>query len=463
MIEEIVESTITRHQLLECGQQVGVAVSGGVDSMVLLHLFLGIAQKRGVRLYALHYEHGIRGAQSEADLAFVQETCRAWGVPLVFERGDALRAAAARKANLEETAREMRYAFFARSCREYGIDRIAVAHHKNDLAESFLLHLLRGSGLTGLCAMPYLRSDGIIRPMLDVSREEIEAYACGHGVPFREDATNRDTRYRRNFLRRELIPQMQRVNPDAVGAIVRAARLLGEEDALLREYTMREYARIAREQGGRVLLDTEELRLLNGAMRRRVLRLAIARCVGTTRDVSSAALAQLEDLCLPGRTGKSFSLPDIFFAQVSYGLLILDAKMYTINGTPAQPVGPGETRLADGAVLRILPAQAPEVFPAAESLRQYVSAEALFGALSLRTRREGDVFSPFGAAGSQKLKKWFIDHKVSREEREKQLLLCRGAEVLWIPGRALSEKLRVPEQAEAVCMLEYQKTKEREL
>ena len=137
--------------------------------------------------------------------------------------------------------------------------------------------------------------------------------------------------------------------------------------------------------------------------------------------------------------------------------------MYTINGTPAQPAGPGETRLADGAVLRILPAQAPEVFPAAESLRQYVSAEALFGALSLRTRREGDVFSPFGAAGSQKLKKWFIDHKVSREEREKQLLLCRGAEVLWIPGRALSEKLRVPEQAEAVCMLEYQKTKEREL
>ena len=149
MIEEIVESTITRHQLLECGQQVGVAVSGWVDSMVLLHLFLGIAQKRGVRLYALHYEHGIRGAQSEADLAFVQETCRAWGVPLVFERGDALRVAAARKANLEETAREMRYAFFARSCREYGIDRIAVAHHKNDLAESFLLHLLRGSGLTG--------------------------------------------------------------------------------------------------------------------------------------------------------------------------------------------------------------------------------------------------------------------------------------------------------------------------
>lgn len=169
--------------------------------MVLLHLLKQLQRPCGFRLSALHYEHGIRGVESEEDMHFVQEVCAKLGIPLIAERGNALREAQAQGHNLEDTARRLRYDFFARCCRTQGIDRVAIAHHKDDLAETFLLHLIRGSGPQGLCAMPYLRKDGIIRPLLDVSREQIEGYAVEHGIAFRQDSTNEDLHYSRNFLR----------------------------------------------------------------------------------------------------------------------------------------------------------------------------------------------------------------------------------------------------------------------
>lgn len=455
MIEKIVESTIIRHRLIECGQQVAVAVSGGADSMVLLHVLHRLQLPCGFRLSALHYEHGIRGAQSEEDMRFVQETCAKLGIPLFVERGNALQIAQEQGKNLEDTARRLRYDFFARCCREQGIDRVAVAHHKDDLAETFLLHLIRGSGPQGLCAMPYLREDGIIRPLLDVSRKQIEAYAAEHGIAFRQDSTNEDLHYSRNFLRLQLLPQMRKLNPEVSDAIARAGRLLEEEQQLLTEYTLREYAAIAQEQQGRIILQIEELRLLPAAMRRRVLRMAVHRCTGTLQDVGSAAIEQLERLAEQGETGKIFSLPGIFFAQVNYGLLILSPKMYTIDKMEPMRIQPGENLLPDGGRLLIRPAERPNSFPPRQSLCQYIDAQKLPQNCMLRTRQEGDLFRPFGVQGSQKLKEWFIDRKIPREQREQQLLLCCGKEVLWIIGHSLSETLRVQPHTRHIYEVQY--------
>lgn len=455
MIEKIVESTIIQHRLIECGQQVAVAVSGGVDSMVLLHLLKQLQLPCGFRLSALHYEHGIRGTESEEDMHFVQEVCAKLGIPLIAERGNALREAQAQGHNLEDTARRLRYDFFARCCRTQGIDRVAIAHHKDDLAETFLLHLIRGSGPQGLCAMPYLRKDGIIRPLLDVSREQIEGYAVEHGIAFRQDSTNEDLHYSRNFLRLQLLPQMRRLNPEVNDAIARAGRLLEEDQWLLAEYIWKEYATVVQEQQGRIVLHLEKLQLLPAAMRRRVLRMAVQRCAGTLQNVGSAAIGQLERLAEQGETGKIFSLPGIFFAQVSYGLLILSPKMYTIDKIEQVCIEVGENLLPDGGRLLIRPAERPMHFPEKQSLCQYIDAQQLPQNCILRTRQEGDLFCPFGVQGSQKLKEWFIDHKIPREQREQQLLLCCGKEVLWIIGHSLSEVLRVQPNTRHIYEVQY--------
>lgn len=455
MIEKIVESAIAQYRLIECGQRVAVAVSGGADSMVLLHVLNQLQQTRGFTLLALHYEHGIRGAQSEEDMRFVQQACERLGVPLLTERGDAPGFAKAQGLNLEEAARKLRYDFFLRCCEVQGIDRVAIAHHRDDLAETFLLHLIRGSGPQGLQAMPYMRGGIFIRPLLDVTRSEIEAYAEERGIAFRQDSTNEDVRYSRNFVRLQVLPQLRKLNPEVTGAIARAGRILEEEQQLLAEYTLREYAAIAQEQPGRVALQLEALRQLPSAMRRRVLRKAVERCVGTLKDVGSAAMEQLEQLAVQGATGKVFSLPGIFFAQINYTLLILTKKMYTIDKMEQVCVGQGETLLPGGGRLTIKEAEAPEQFPNGKSLCQYIDAGQLPTDCVLRTRQEGDMFSPFGMQGSQKLKEWFIDHKIPREQRERQLLLCSGSQVLWIVGESLSELLRVHPQTQKICKMQY--------
>ncbi len=455
MIEKIVESTIIRHSLVNPGQRVAVAVSGGVDSMVLLHLFWRLQNQFDFKLYALHYEHGIRKEQSIEDMEFVRIICNTLDIPLVIEQGDIVKMAKEKKMNLEEVARNSRYDFFSRCRREYAIDRVAVAHHKDDLVETFMLHLIRGSGPKGLCAMPYMRKDGVIRPLLDVSRQEIEQYAHQYKLRFRQDITNNDMHYSRNFLRLRLMPEMRTLNPKLNDAIARVSHMISEEQNLLEDYTMQEYIQIAHEDGQHIEMDCKKLCQCSQAMRRRLLRLAVFRCAKTLKNVDSVVIERLERMVQRGITGKRFCLSDVFFAQISYDLLILDAKMYTINKIGEVRLQKWKTCLPDGSMLILKKSQMPKHFPNAESLCQYIDADRLSSRCVVRTRQPGDIFSPLGMQGHQNLKKWFIDHKISREMREAQLLLCDGNEVLWIIGRQLSETLRIQANSSNICEIKY--------
>jgi len=457
MIEKIVETTIDRQRLIECGQNIGIGVSGGADSMVLLEVLYRLQQRRSCsfRLFVLHFEHGIRGEESVADMQFVRQYCAERGIPCIFEQRDVPAYAAQHGLNLEDAARRLRYDFFARCRRQHGLEAVAVAHHMDDLAETFLLHLIRGSGSEGLSALPYRRSGGIIRPMLDVTRAQIEEYANAQGIPYRQDSTNADLSNSRNYIRAELLPRMRKLNPEANNAIMRAGRIIAEEQQLLQRYTLQEYGAVAKESEGRVSLRISDLQLLEPAMLRRVLRTAIARCAGTLQDIDSTVIGRLEELVQRGETGRVFAVPDVFFAQTSYDLLIIDAKMYTINKIGQVSVSEGVADLPNGGSFCIRPAEYPSMLPQKEALCQYIDAEKLPGGCVVRTREAGDVFRPLGMQGSQKLKDWFIDHKIPREQREQQLLLCCGQEVLWIIGCALSEQLRLDPHTRQVYAIQY--------
>ncbi len=438
MLEEKLLQANKRHRLFQAGDSVGCAVSGGADSMALLYALHSLQEELSIKVCALHLEHGIRGESAFKDMELVKAFCREKGIPLYVKREDVASLAAGR--NLEECARERRYAFFEECKEKYRLDKIAVAHHLNDLAETFLLNLVRGSGPRGLSALLYENGRGVVRPLLDAEKSEIRAYAEEKGIPFREDETNADTSLSRNYIRIEVMPRLQTLNPAAPQAIRRAADILLEEDDALSEIAGEVFFRLAEEKVGEIRFPIGGLLALHPAIAKRVVRLAIEKTCGT-RDVEHQNILSVLALAESGKTGKEFSLPGKFFCRVSYNTLIIGSKLYKIVRNGAFVVGEGENALFPGERLLIEPCPFPECFFPADSLTQYADMDGVLGA-EVRTRRDGDTFRPLGMKGEKSLSDWMIDAKVPREERDGPLL-CRGSRVLWIVGRQMGEDIKI--------------------
>ncbi len=453
MLENIIEKAIKKQHLIATGDRIGVAVSGGVDSMVLLDVLKALSMRMGFYLCVLHFEHGIRNEESVRDMEFVQTICKERNITLHIGRGDVPGVAARSGRNLEATGRMLRYAFFEECRREYTLQKIAVAHHRDDFAETFLLNLIRGSGAAGLTAMKYVRDPGIIRPMLHVSRREIKAYADAHAIRHIEDSTNEDTKYSRNLIRKEVLPLLEKINPETSLAILRAGELLAEEDYALGRYAQGEYQRVAKQKKNKVLLDIPKWGILNKALKRRIVRAAIAAC-GSLKDVDRNAIDRVIELGETGKTGKYFGIPGKFFVRVNYNTLIIGAKMDTIERNGEFPVCDGLTDLWPGEFFCMDPALRPDAYPKKDSMVQYINADGLENPV-IRTRRPGDRFAPFGMGGTKKLKDWFIDTKIPKELRNGLPLLCMGKQVLWIVGYSLSEALRVEPETKRIYKIYY--------
>ena len=456
MLETLVEKTIKKYNLISLGDRVGVAVSGGVDSMVLLHVLYTLSRRSGFYVYALHFEHGIRAEESVGDMHFVEEQCEKMHIPFYSGSEDVPVIAAQTGENLEAAARRLRYAFFEERKRALKLSKIAIAHHKDDFAETFLLNLVRGSGMAGLTTMKYQRTPGIIRPMLDISRKDIEAYASAHNIPFRVDSTNAALKYARNYIRAEILPRMAALNPEVSSAIMRASEILGEEDSALFEYAKSEYHKISRREEGQIVLDLVGFNALPKAIRRRVVRMALLEFT-TLQDVEKQSVDRVLDLAASGRTGKGYSLEGRFFAHGSYRALIITDKLITIERKGVFPASLGTIEPWEGEFFlmqEVSRQSLPRKFPSAASMVQYADMDALKGAV-LRTRKSGDYLTPFGMEGTKKLKDWMIDEKIPREMRGSMPLLARDSEILWIVGHVLSEHVKVRRESKRICKISY--------
>ena len=229
-----INDLVSRYDMFPAGSRVLCAVSGGADSMCLLHWLGSSAEALGISVSAAHFEHGIRGEESLRDMAFVEETCRAMGIPLFTGRGKVPEYAEERAMGLEEAARELRYQFLEKTAGENGFDRIATAHNADDNAETVIFNLVRGSGSAGLCGIPPVRGI-IVRPLLETTRAEIEAYLEEHGVSHIEDSSNSSRQYSRNKIRLQVMPVLREINPSASRAILRTGDMLREDNRLLEQ------------------------------------------------------------------------------------------------------------------------------------------------------------------------------------------------------------------------------------
>lgn len=412
------------------GVGVLVALSGGGDSVALLHLLLQMAPHFSLQVQGAHLDHGIR-AESGKDVDFVQQLCREWRVPLTVERLDVPRLARERGQGLEEAGHELRREFLQRTAGDRGCHYIALGHHRGDQAETLLMRLLRGSGLTGLAAMRPLNGS-IIRPLLDFSRKQIEDYLDAIGQSFLQDASNEDLYYTRNRLRHRVLPELMDLNPRLEENLAALSQRIALEEGFWQQEVKEALNTVRTLDAGELWLDRLALLDLHPALRARVLRQALFEVRGDLRGIGAVHIEDLEKLLVGATPQAEAHLPAAWAGRRYERLWLRVAPPAVVPSFAIEVREPGEVRLPDGRRMLF----SLEALPQGETATAVeFPAQTVPFPLTVRSFRPGDRFHPFGAPGSRKLKKFFIDAKIDRETRASVPLL-EGRQILWLAGLA---------------------------
>lgn len=318
-VTDAARQAISEYNLIEYGETVLAAVSGGADSVCLLYVLCALKRELGIKVICAHLNHGIRGASADADEEFVGELCKKLGVRFYSKKTDVLSLAKASGETTEEAGRTARYAFFDEIARKHKIDKIATAHNKNDNIETVLMRIIRGTGIDGLGGIPIKRDGGIIRPLLNVSRSEIEAFCAENGIAYRTDETNSSLDYTRNKIRLELLPFLEKeFSPSALESINRLSQTAREDADFLNSYAERLYKRLGNPLPGKkpTVIHCESLKMLERAIKVRIVRIAAkeAGCENLSKVHIENVLALLNS-----QTGAATDLPCGVRAQVNYG------------------------------------------------------------------------------------------------------------------------------------------------
>jgi tRNA(Ile)-lysidine synthase len=438
---ETVQATMERYRLFTAGQTVVVAVSGGPDSTVLLHVLTVLRERWKLNLVAAHLNHGFRDAESEGDADYVAELSERLGVPCRIAREDVPARRMRQHLSAQEAARQARHAFLRRVAEQAGAARIALGHTRDDRIETILLNLLRGTGLEGLSGMPPLQPP-LVRPLYDISREETQAYCAQHHLHPRTDSSNAKMEYRRNRVRTELLPYLATYYNEKVGdAILRLSDLASADNALLEEWADEFRERITQLQTPtRIVLDAQALQELPLALQRRILRKAIVQVRGHLQDIGFQLLEQALTTLPSGKT-QSMQLPadGLMTAVLRYEESRLEIVQVPAAVSPVPwevilPI-PGRVELPQSRI-----ALEMQVFPSAAEAReeaaQYIAAQKsemermerdseplllrlteVTLPLKARSWRPGDRMRPCGLGGSKKIQDLFTNRKIPARER----------------------------------------------
>ncbi len=407
---ELIKKTIKKYGLIKNGDKILVGLSGGADSMCLTHALCKLADEMGITVAAAHVNHNIRGEAADNDAKTAKEFAQSLRIEFFLESVQVSEYARVNHLSEELAGRELRYAFFERLMKEHGFTRLATAHNKNDNAETILMNFMRGSGISGLCGIPVKR-DNIIRPLLEVTRSQIENYCAENKLGYVTDETNLEEIYTRNKVRLSLIPEIQKsFNANFINTVTKNASIINDEN----DYISIEAQKLYDENNTGNTFSVEALNKAHIAVARRTVMLILADRLGSLADISSKAVEDIIDLCRKNHTGKRINLPGGKTARLEYGKLIIAEQE---KKTPEVKYRLEENKVTEIPELRIT----ASIEKCNEKLHDgavYLSAEDLSD-ICIRNRRNGDVFYPVGMNGTKKLKEFFVDEKVPREQREK--------------------------------------------
>jgi tRNA(Ile)-lysidine synthetase-like protein len=480
---ETVRATIAQNQLIETGDTVVVGVSGGADSLALLDVLRQLRAEYRMIVHVAHFNHLLRGANSDADAEFVAQIAREWRMPATIEAGDVALIAEERRMSIEEAARYARYAFLARVAHQVDTRTIAVAHHADDQVETILLHLIRGAGLAGLRGMQYaleissakfdvadLESSGegrelkIIRPLLDASRADIDAHCAKHYLAPRVDHTNSDNTLFRNRVRNEVLPYLEQLNPNLRAVLLRTAQATADDYGFIQHHIRAEYTRVAYENEGAIIFDRALWRALHPAVQRGTLREAIRELRGGLQDFEWAHIENARRIALEKETGAEATLPLKL-------VLVLGYNEFTLRDVKQKLAGPDVPLLhverldlpVAGAV--DLPdthwrveTDIVENVQIMDDWTALLDFEKCQEHVFLRCRRPGDRFQPAGMKGkSQTLNEFMINEKIPSAIRDRLPLLIVGDRIGWVCGYRTDERARATFRTRGVWRVRFVK------
>ncbi len=445
--------TVEQFHMLNQGDRVLLGVSGGPDSMALLHLMNGCRERYGVQLFVVHVNHQLRREAAE-EAAYVQHICRQWDIPFRLFSADVAAYADEHGMSLEQAGHEVRYACFREAADEWHINKLALGHHRDDRAESLLMHLIQGCGLDGLCAMPpkdkWLNDTDkehereIIRPLAQVGKQELMEYCNHHHLQYFVDSTNLEAGCLRNQIRLELLPQLRRYNPQITDAILRLQDNCAADADYLVQTTEALWKQYGAFQDGFVMFPADVLAEQHTALQRRLLRLLYEKLNGTTVNLTYRQMEQMLHIALQSSGSQQIHLADdvVFVRQYDTLLFRKADEANQLELSAEKYVLHCELLSSSADWMNSSPQSNSEVF---------VDADKLTGKLTVRNRKPGDKLSmPYG---HKKLKDFFIDQKVPAERRNTIPIILSDEEIIWIPGYYTAHRVRITDETTRVCRL----------
>ena len=448
MINQFKSFCLTNH-LISPKDLIFVALSGGLDSMALLHAFLGIKETLELDLRAIHINHGVRGAEAERDEQFVRRHCRKLSVPLMVRKLEI-----SGKTD-EQTLRRARYAEFEKILHEFKGAKIATGHTLNDNVETLLMRLAGGSSLKGLTGIP-LKRGPYIRPFLFLPRNEIRKFVEQQEIPFVEDSSNRDLKYLRNKIRFKLLPVLEEIfGTQVMSGMAKSIEHLNRFYQLFAAESKTLFERLVQKEGRTLCIEISKFNDLHALYRRQILSYCIFAYYPLNYQITDSKLADIEKFVQQAQVGAKYSIKqDLFLLKERKHLRFArepdQAKtVLSLDKNSVIEFGLWEISLNEVEKNKIIFTENPNI--------EFICGDHLKFPLLVRNWKEGDRFYPLGLGKSQKLKDFFVNQKMERLQKHEIPILLNGNEIVWVGGLRLDQRYRVTEHCKSVFKLELKK------
>lgn len=458
MIEKVLQFVRKQH-MIEDGDRVLAGVSGGADSVCMLLVLCQLKKEIEFELRVFHVEHGIRGEESRKDCAFVEALCRQKQIPCKSVSIDVPAKAKEMGMTMEEAARTLRYEAMGREAEDWGNAKIAVAHNRNDDAETVLFHLVRGTGLRGLGGIAPVRAN-IIRPLLETDRKEILEFLEKEGQDYCTDSTNSNLDYSRNRIRNEVLPQLTLINSQTTAHIQQASDMIRMAAAYIEEQAAAATKECLVIEEDCVRIKEKELMSRQELIRKEILQKALTELSGSRKDIEKKHLEQIEELFCR-QAGKCSSLPYGIEACRTYEGVRLSREKRPKILTEIQFSQKELQQLEEGVLqkgeftLRLLKNHDNFIKISPKTYTKWFDYDKIRGDLSARSRREGDYFVCNQQGNEQKLNRFFINEKIEAEKRDSIWLLAEGTHILWIVGYRISNYYKVQKETKRILEVQF--------
>jgi tRNA(Ile)-lysidine synthase len=448
-----VRKSILKYDMVRAGDRIIVAVSGGPDSICLMDMLTGLSKELDIGLVIAHYDHGLRPEEDAEETALVKKYANSLALPFETEKASGLNSITS---SVEEKARELRYEFLEKIRKKYIADKIAMGHNLNDQAETVLMRLMRGSGMTGLSGIPPVRDNTVIRPLIEIRREDIIEYLESKKLEYAIDSSNNDTGFLRNKIRMELLPEMLDYQPELLEILVRLADNLRDENSFLESQAERWLdERLEQDESGDYWIDIKGLKELAGAFIKRILRNIVRKHYKSLYAVGYNHIQAITELVTNEKPNVHINLPNGLIVTREYNRLIFSSRIREPGIFNYEVKEKGDWHIQETGKMLMIEEfiNDHQDIITSDANTAFLDMELLPFPLTIRNIMPGDKFVPFGMTGHKKVKDLFIDLKVPPVIRKQTPVLLKDDNIVWICGYRIDDRYKITPRTKKILKI----------